>query len=126
MDKTTMIAAVAAKCNELFNEIDAMNKNLNLSANTVKTQTQLKKHEVHNLLIIKTLLEGKDLEGDMVKWFESTTTLKSVRKNGGITLKEGDDVIQYMQDNPKIQYSKIKKYLAENGLDMVGSTIIKK
>lgn len=43
MNKATMIAAVAAKCDELNQEMEAMEKNLNLSANTVKTQTQLKK-----------------------------------------------------------------------------------
>jgi hypothetical protein len=88
-----MIAAVAAKCDELIQEMEAMEKNLNLSANTVKTQTQLKKHEVRNLLIIKTLLEGKNLEGDLMKWFESATTLKAVRKaRTTITFHDGDDL----------------------------------
>ena len=72
MNKSTMTAALSAKIDELLNEMEAMEKNLNLSANTVKTQTQLKKHEVRNLIIMKTLLEGKDLEGDVMKWFEST------------------------------------------------------
>lgn len=123
MNKTTMIAAVAAKCDELNQEMEAMEKNLNLSANTVKTQTQLKKHEVHNLLIIKTLLEGKELEGDVMKWFESTTTLKSVRKSGGIILHDGDDIFKIQEAHPNKTYAQLKKIMTEQGFHLDGHTV---
>ena len=123
MNKTTMIAAVAAKVDELINEMEAMEKNLNLSANTVKTQTQLKKHEVRNLLIIKTLLEGKDLEGDVMKWFESTTTLKSVRKAGGIILQDGDDIFKIQEAHPNKTYAQLKKIMADQGFHLDGHTV---
>lgn len=125
MNKTTMIAAVAAKCDELIQEMEAMEKNLNLSANTVKTQTQLKKHEVRNLLIIKTLLEGKDLEGDVMKWFESATTLKSVRKAGGIILQDGDDIFKIQEAHPNKTYAQLKKIIADQGFHLDGHTIRK-
>ena len=125
MNKTTMIAAVTAKVNELFDEIDAMEKNLNLSANTVKTQTQLKKHEARNLLIIKTLLEGKDLEGDVMKWFESTTTLKTVRKSGGIILQDGDDLFKIQEAHPNKTYAQLKKIIADQGFHLDGHTVRK-
>ncbi|MBQ1297504.1 MAG: hypothetical protein IIY21_25900 [Clostridiales bacterium] len=125
MNKTTMIAAVAAKVDELINEMEAMEKNLDLSANTVKTQTQLKKHEVRNLLIIKTLLEGKDLEGDVMKWFESTTTLKSVRKAGGIILQDGDDIFKIQEAHPNKTYAQLKKIMADQGFHLDGHTVRK-
>lgn len=126
MNKTTMIAAVAAKCDELIQEMEAMEKNLNLSANTVKTQTQLKKHEVRNLLIIKTLLEGKDLEGDLMKWFESTTTLKAVRKaRTTITFHDGDDLLAIMDEHPNKAYKDLKKALEDQGFHLDGHTVRK-
>lgn len=126
MNKATMIAAVAAKCDELIQEMEAMEKNLNLSANTVKTQTQLKKHEVRNLLIIKTLLEGKELEGDLMKWFESTTTLKSVRKaRTTITFHDGDDLLVIMDEHPNKPYKDLMKALKEQGFHLDGHTVRK-
>ena len=126
MNKTTMIAAVAAKCDELLNEMEAMEKNLNLSTNTVKTQTQLKKHEVRNLLIIKALLEGKDLEGDLMKWFESTTTLKAVRKaRTTIIFHDGDDLLAIMDEHPNKPYKDLMKALKEQGFRLDGHTVRK-
>ena len=126
MNKTTMIAAVTAKCDELIQEMEAMEKNLNLSANTVKTQTQLKKHEVRNLLIIRALLEGKDLEGDVMKWFESTTTLKAVRKARTIiTFRDGDDLLAIMDEHPNKAYKDLKKALEDQGFHLDGHTVRK-
>lgn len=126
MNKTTMIAAVAAKCDELISEMEAMEKNLNLSANTVRTQTQLKKHEVRNLIIIKTLLEGKDLEGDVMKWFESTTTLKAIRKaRTAIVFQDGDDMLAVMDAHPNKSYKDLKKALEDQGFHLEGHTVRK-
>ena len=125
MNKTTMIAAVTAKCDELFAEMAAMKDNLNLSENTVKTQTQLKKHEVRNLLIIKTLLEGKDLDADLMKWFESATTLKSVRKTGGIEFHDGDNFFEVQQKYPNKSYAQLKKSWEAQGFHLDGQTIRK-
>lgn len=125
MNKTTMIAAVAAKCDELVSEMEAMKNNLNLSDNTVRTQTNLKRHEMHNLLIIKTLLEGKELEGDVMKWFESTTTLKTVRKAGGIILHDGDDIFKIQEAHPNKTYAQLKKIMADQGFHLDGHTVRK-
>lgn len=126
MNKKEMIIAVSAKCDELIGEMEAMEKNLNLSANTVKTQTQLKKHEVRNLLIIKTLLEGKELEGDVMKWFESTTTLKSVRKaRTTVTFKDGDDLLTIMDAYPNKAYKDLIKAMEEQGFHLEGHTVRK-
>ena len=125
MNKTTMIAAVAAKCDELFAEMAAMKDNLNLSENTVKTQTQLKKHEVRNLLIIKTLLEGKNFDGAMMKWFESATTLKTIRKTGGIEFHDGDNFFEVQQKYPNKSYAQLKKSWEAQGFHLDGQIIRK-
>lgn len=125
MNKTTMIAALSAKINELIAEMDAMQNNLDLSANTVKTQTQLKKHEVRNLLIMKTLLEGKDLDADLMKWFESATTLKAIRKTGGIEFHDGDDFFTVQQKYPNKTYAQLKKSWEAQGFHLDGQTIRK-
>ena len=122
------IAMPSATQNELdeIEKMEAMEKNLNLSANTVKTQTQLKKHEVRNLLIIKTLLEGKELEGDVMKWFESTSTLKSVRKaRTTITFHDGDDLLAIMDEHPNKAYKDLKKALEDQGFHLDGHTVRK-
>ena len=125
MNKTTMIAAVTAKCDELFAEMAAMKDNLNLSENTVKTQTQLKKHEVRNLLIIKTLLEGKNFDDEMMKWFESATTLKTIRKTGGIEFHDGDNFFEVQQKYPNKSYAQLKKSWEAQGFHLDGQTIRK-
>lgn len=125
MNKTTMIAALSAKIDELLGEMEAMEKNLNLSANTVKTQTQLKKHEVRNLLIMRTLLEGKTLDEELMKWFESATTLKAIRKTGGIEFHDGDDFFTVQQKYPNKTYAQLKKSWEAQGFHLDGQTIRK-
>lgn len=125
MNKTTMIAALSAKIDELLGEMEAMQNNLDLSANTVKTQTQLKKHEVRNLLIMRTLLQGKDLEGEVMKWFESATTLKAIRKTGGIEFHDGDDFFTVQQKYPNKTYAQLKKSWEAQGFHLEGQTIRK-
>ena len=105
MNKTQMIAAVAAKVQEQMDVIDSMKKNLELSENTVRTQSYQRTHEIHNLLIIKTLLEGKDLEGDVMKWFESATMLTATRKaRTTIEFHDGDDLLKIMDEHPNMSY----------------------
>ena len=126
MNKTQMIAACTAKVQELFDSIDAMEKNLKLSQATVHTQTYQKTHEAHNLLIIRTLLEGKELTGDLVKWFESTTTLTAVRKaKNTITFKDGDDMLAVMDAHPNKPYKDLKKALEDQGFYLDGHIVRK-
>ena len=126
MHKSQMIAAVAAKVQEQLDVIDSMKKNLELSQNTVRTQTYQRTHEVHNLLIIKTLLEGKDLEGDVMKWFESATTLTATRKaRTTIEFHDGDDLLAIMDAHPNKSYKDLKKALEEQGFMIDGHTVRK-
>ena len=126
MNKTQMIAACTAKVDEQLDIIESMKKNLELSENTVRTQTYQRTHEIHNLLIIKTLLEGKDLEGEVMKWFESTTTLTTVRKaKNTITFKDGDDMLAVMDAHPNKSYKDLKKALEEQGFRLDGHTVRK-
>lgn len=126
MNKTQMIAAVAAKVQEQMDVIDSMKKNLELSENTVRTQSYQRTHEIHNLLIIKTLLEGKDLEGDVMKWFESATTLTATRKAKNIiTFKDGDDMLAVMNAHPNKSYKDLKKALEDQGFHLDGHTVRK-
>lgn len=125
MNKSTMVAALSAKIDELLNEMEAMEKNLNLSANTVKTQTQLKKHEVRNLIIMKTLLEGKELKDDVMKWFESAVTLKAIRKTGGIEFHDGDNVFDVQQKYPNKTYAQLRKSWEAQGFHLDGHFVRK-
>jgi len=126
MNKVEMIKAVNAKVNELFDSIEAMEKNLSLSQNTVRTQTYQRTHEARNLLIMKTLLEGKDLEGDVMKWFESATTLTATRKaRTTIEFHDGDDLLEIMDAHPNKSYKDLKAMLAEQGFMLDGHTVRK-
>lgn len=126
MKKDIMVQAITAKVNELESSIKAMKDNLELSENTVRTQTYQRTHEIHNLLIIKVLLEGKELEGDVMKWFESATTLTSVRKaRTTVTFKDGDDLLVVMDAYPNKSYKDLKKALEEQGFHLDGHTVRK-
>ena len=126
MNKKEMIAAVAAKIQEQMDVIDSMKKNLELSENTVRTQTYQRTHEIHNLLIIKTLLEGRDLEGDVMKWFESATTLTAVRKaRTTIEFHDGDDLLKIMDEHPNMAYKKLISMMAEQGFMLDGHIVRK-
>ena len=126
MNKTQMIAAVAAKVQEQLDVINSMKKNLELSENTVRTQTYQRTHEIHNLLIIKTLLERKDLEGDVMKWFESATTLTATRKaRTTIEFHDGDDLLKIMDEHPNKSYKELKELLVKQGFILDGHTVRK-
>ena len=126
MNKKEMIAAVAAKVQEQMDVIDSMKKNLELSENTVRTQTYQRTHEIHNLLIIKTLLEGRDLEGDVMKWFESATTLTATRKaRTTIEFHDGDDLLKIMDEHPNMAYKKLISMMAEQGFMLDGHIVRK-
>lgn len=124
MNKNEMIKAIKAKVQEQLDVIDSMEKNLNLSQNTVRTQTYQRTHEIRNLLIIKTLLEGKDLEGDVMKWFESATTLTATRKaKYTVEFHDGDDIFEIMQEHSNLNYKQLKAKLEEQGFHLDGHTV---
>ncbi len=126
MNKTQMIAAVTAKVDEQLNIIESMKKNLELSENTVRTQTYQRTHEIHNLLIIKTLLEGNELKGDVLKWFESATTLTATRKaKTTIVFRDGDDLLEVANEHPNKSYKDLKKALEDQGFHLEGHTVRK-
>lgn len=136
MAKLTLAAMAAAlenKSQELLDKIDEMKKDLNLSENTVRTQTHLKSHEAHNLLIMLQLVrnmmdEGDtetDLPEDVAKWFESTTMPTEVRKKGAIILHDGDNVFDIMEQHPNLTMSKIKDLINKQGF-MLDRGIVRK
>ena len=126
MNKAQMIAAVTAKVDEQLNIIESMKKNLELSENTVRTQTYQRTREIHNLLIIKTLLEGNELKGDVLKWFESATTLTAARKaKTTIVFHDGDDLLKVMDEHPNKSYKDLKKALENQGFHLDGHTVRK-
>lgn len=126
MNKKEMIAACNAKVDELFASIEAMKNNLELSENTVRTQTYQRTHEAHNLLMIRTLLEGKEFTGDLVKWFESATTLTATRKaRTTIEFHDGDDLLKIMDEHPNKSYKELKDLLAKQGFMLDGHTVRK-
>jgi len=126
MNKSQMVAAVAAKVQEQLDVIDSMKKNLELSENTVRTQTYQRTHEIHNLLIIKTLLEGKDLEGDVMKWFESATTLTATRKaKNTVVFHDGDNMLEIISSHENMNYKKLVAMMEEQGFHLDGHTVRK-
>lgn len=126
MNKTQMLDAIQAKVAELDASIEAMKTNVELSENTVRTQTYQRTHEIRNLLIMKTLIEGKDLTGDVEKWFESTVTLTSVRKaKNTVVFHDGDSLLAIMDSHPNMSYKKLKDMLVEQGFMLDGHTVRK-
>lgn len=124
MNKNTMVQAIVAKVDELESSIKAMKDNLELSENTVRTQTYQRTHEIHNLLIIKTLLEGKELTGDVMKWFESTTTLTSVRKaRTTVEFHDGDNMLEIISAHQNITYKKLIAMMEEQGFHLDGHIV---
>lgn len=124
MNKTTMLAAIAAKVDELDSSIKAMKDNLELSENTVRTQTYQRTHEIRNLLIMKTLIEGKELTGDVEKWFTSATTLTSVRKaKNTVVFHDGDDLLAIMDEHPNMAYKKLTSMMEEQGFHLEGHIV---
>ena len=132
-----MITSLENKSNELLDKIVEMEKNVNLSENTVRTQKQQKSHEAHNLLIMAHLCRflrayyyGDDngemeMPGDLGKWFESTTMLTETRKKGSIVFKDGDDLLKIMDEHPNMNYAKLKKMIEEQGFVLDGHTVRK-
>lgn len=126
MNKAQMIAAITAKVDEQLNIIESMKKNLELSENTVRTQTYQRTHEIHNLLIIKTLLEGNELKGDVLKWFESATTLTATRKaKTTVVFHDGDDLLEIANEHPNKSYKDLKKAMEDQGFHLDGHMVRK-
>lgn len=126
MNKSQMVALINAKVDELEASIEAMKNNLELSENTVRTQTYQRTHEIRNLLMIRTLLEGKEFTGDLVKWFESATTLTATRKaRTTIEFHDGDDLLKIMDEHPNKSYKELKDLLAKQGFMLDGHTVRK-
>ena len=124
MNKNTMVQAIVAKVDELESSIKAMKDNLDLSENTVRTQTYQRTHEIRNLLIIKTLLEGKELTGDVMKWFESATTLTSVRKaRTTVEFHDGDNMLEIISSHQNITYKKLIGMMEEQGFHLDGHIV---
>ena len=126
MNKNVMINALNAKVAELEDSIKAMKDNLELSENTVRTQTYQRTHEIRNLLMIRTLLEGKEFTGDVMKWFESATTLTATRKaRTTIEFHDGDDLLKIMDEHPNKSYKELKDLLTKQGFMLDGHTVRK-
>lgn len=124
MNKIEMIKAIEAKVNELDASIEAMKNNVELSLNTVRTQTYQRTHEIHNLMIMAQLLEGKELTGDVAKWFESTVTLTSVRKSkNNVEFHDGDNIMTIMDEHSNINYKKLKEMLTAQGFHLDGQIV---
>lgn len=125
MNKNEMIKAIDAKVEEQLATIEAIKNNPKLSEATYRTQRYQRTHEIRNLLIIRTLLEGKNLEGDTMKWFESATTLTATRKGPAIVFHEGDNMLEVVDAHPNKTYAQLKKAMEEQGFHLEGSTVRK-
>ena len=123
MNKDAMLMAIDAKVTELSLSIEAMKNNLELSQNTVRTQTYQRTHEIHNLMIMKELIKGKELIGDIEKWFISATTLAATRRSPAVVFHDGDDMLAIMDAHPNKSYKDLKKVLDDQGFHLDGHTV---
>ena len=124
MNKSQMVALINAKVDELDASIAAMKANLELSENTVRTQTYQRTHEVRNLLLMRTFIEGRELSGDLIKWFESAVTLTATRRaKTTIEFHDGDDLLKIMDEHPNKSYKELKDLLAKQGFRLDGHTV---
>lgn len=127
LNKAFAVSSLNSRIDELNAMLAELKSSTTLSENTIRTQTHVKTHEKKLLLLQREFINNCDKDDleipeEMVEWFESVTTLTSKRINP-ITLKEGDDVIAYMQEHPEIKFDRIKKYLEKEGLVLKGSTV---
>lgn len=127
LNKAFAVSSLNSRINELNEMLAELKSSTTLSVSTIRTQTHVKSHEKKLLLLQREFINNCDKDGlelpeEMIEWFESITTLTSKRVNP-ITLKEGDDVIVYMQEHPEIKFDRIKKYLEKEGLILKGSTV---
>lgn len=126
MNKKEMVALINAKVNELNASIAAMKANLELSENTVRTQTYQRTHEVRNLLLMKAFIEGKELTGDLAKWFDSATTLTSVRKaKNTVEFHDGDNMLEIISSHENMNYKKLVAMMEEQGFHLDGHIVRK-
>ena len=126
MNKVEMIKAIDAKVEEQFATIDAIKNNDKLSDATYRTQRYQRTHEIHNLLLMRTFIEGKELSGDLIKWFESAVTLTATRKaKTTIELHDGEDFFAVVERYPNKTGKDIKKAMEEQGFHFDGHVIRK-
>jgi hypothetical protein len=121
-----MVALINAKVEELDASIAAMKANLELSENTVRTQTYQRTHEIRNLLLMRTFIEGKELSGDLIKWFESATTLTATRKaKNTVEFHDGDNMLEIISSHENMNYKKLVAMMEEQGFHLDGHIVRK-
>lgn len=126
MNKSQMVALINAKVEELDASIAAMKANLELSENTVRTQTYQRTHEIRNLLLMRTFIEGKELSGDLIKWFESATTLTATRKaKNTVEFHDGDNMLEIISSHENMNYKKLVAMMEEQGFHLDGHIVRK-
>lgn len=133
MNLRAMSDALVNKSDELMDKVESMKNDSTLSENTVRTQTHIKTHESHNLLIMLSLVRSMIERGDIdieipdsvATWFASTTMLTEVRKKGSILLHEGDNVFDIMEQHPTLTMSKLKSMAEKQGYRLDKGVIVK-
>lgn len=132
-DLVAMATALENKLQELLDKIDEMKHDNNLSENTVRTQTHLKSHEAHNLLIMLQLVRNMRDQGDtetelpdeVAKWFESTTMLTETRKKGSIILHDGDSAFDILTKHENLTMGKLSDLAKKQGFKLDKGMIVR-
>lgn len=133
LNLVAMATALENKSQELLDKIDEMKRDINLSENTVRTQTHLKSHEAHNLLIMLQLVRNMmdcgdtetELPGDVEKWFESTTMLTETRKKGSIVLHEGESAFDVLTKHENLTMGKLSDLAKKQGFKLDKGMIVR-
>jgi hypothetical protein len=123
-----MANLVDTKVSEMEEMLDALLKS-DVAESTKRTQKFQRTTAIRTLLVfLKVLKSSPDalvtLNDEEEKWFTSMVTLTSVRKAKNVVIfKDGDSIIEIMDEHPNINYKKLKEQLEEQGFHLEGHTV---
>lgn len=130
MEKTQMIELLDSKLAEQHEVIKALlackspSTGETISENTQHTQLYVQRTAKKNLLLIKHILEDKMDEAD-IKHFIAITSLSEEKQVARTVVKAGDNVMQLVMNNPKLNLEKIQKACEKAGLKIGADGIIR-
>lgn len=124
MNKTTILSLINDKANEMTSNLKALLDNPELSENTKRTQKFQRQTTIHNLLVLRAVVEqaGDEINfpGDTEKWFNSMVTLTETRKATKVVVGKGDKLVDLLHKYKDVKdvYAKIMKAATEAGLSL--------
>lgn len=133
INKADWLEAIDFKIDEVAATLEALKADPAVQESTKRTQNFQRTREIHNLQVMAALLDAipgdtVSLEPIIVDYFNRATGLTAVRKaKYTIEVHEGDSVMDLLDKYSSLKdvYKKIQKAVAEAGLRIVGSDIVR-